>query len=313
MIGYGKFWDQHITTASLNEVWSWYDWSNYPPKLLREIKQNRYVIRPEHSQPMDGPTYDRVLRQVKEYARMSVETYNLPDHNMIHFAEVAKALTDLFDAVYGPAARTTPLLAVRQALEIVGWLHDCHHSGCTFRIDSINPLYRPELGTEVSVEYVSAVAANDYLAWIGLPLPWRIFIVNCILASTFGGKIAKERGLSRIPIVHAPATLYHAMMRVGDVWPKPDIHTELQKSVNINFHEMPGGGRITDPILLLRAQVGFQDYRLAEMHNLDSIAGKQITLACRQGCTYRAQVFQAAVDGKRPDLVDYVASLMVAA
>lgn len=312
MISYGMFWDQHITTASQNEIWNWYNWSNYPPKLLREIKQNAYVALPEHSRPMNARTYDRVLRQVKDYAHMSVEAYNLPDHNMIHFAEVAKALTDLFDALYGAAARTTPLLVIRQALEITGWLHDCHHSGCTLRADSVKPLYRPELGTNVSVEYVSAVAANDYLAWIGLPLPWRVFIVNEILSSTFGGKIAKERGITNVPVIHAPTTLYHAMMRVGDVWPKPDIHAELQKAVNVNLHEIPAGGKVTDPVQLLREQAGFQGYRLSEMRNLDTIAGKQITLACQHECIDRARIFQAAVDGNRPDIVDYVTSIMVA-
>lgn len=311
MIYLGDFWSQHITTASLNEIWDWYGWNGYPTKLRREIER-RYTPRPEDRQPMDARTYDRVLRQVKEYARMSVEAYNLPDHNMVHFSETAKAMTDQFEAVYGPAARTGPLLAVRQALEIAGWLHDCHHSGCTLRIDSIKPLYRPELGTNVSVEYVSAVAANDFLTWIGLPLPWRIFIVNEILASTFGGKIAQDRGITNIPVIHTPTTLYHAMMRVCDVWPKPDIHSELQKAINVNVHEIPAGGKTTDPVQLLRDQAGFQGYRLSEMRNLDMIVGKQITLACQQECTRRAEVFQQAADGDRPDLVDYVAGLMAA-
>lgn len=309
MTSYGEFWDQYITAASQREIRGWYDRSMYPTELHREIERG-YVNRPEHNQPMDKQTYDHVLSQVKTYAHQSVAVYNSPDHNAVHFAEVAEAITHLFDAIYGADARSTSLLAVRQALEIAAWLHDCHHSGCTLRYDSIKPLYRPELGTDISVECVSAIAANEFLAQIGLSLPWRVFIANCILATTFAGKVATERGIHNIPVITTPTTLYHAVIRVADVWAKPDIWSELQKAINVHYHEVSATGKITDPIKLLSAQVGFQEYRLMGVRNLDKLAGKSITTAYQRECANWGRIFQAAIDGSRPDVLAYVTRLM---
>lgn len=306
---YGDFWNRHITRESQQEISGWYGSPTYPPRLEYELRAiPRYW--PDAAQPMDSRSYDRILRQVKEYARASVVQLNLAYHNDVHFAEMAHAATSLFDAIYGPAARSTALLPVRQAIEIAAWLHDCHHSGCTLRYDSVHPLHLPELGTDVSTEFVSTIAANDFLSWLGLPVQWRVFIVDCILATTFGGQAAIDRGISNVPAIGTVNTLYFAVMRVADVWPRQDLWRELQGAVNVNFHEIPATGQVTDPITLLRAQVGFQDYRIAEMQNLDRLAGRAITTRNQHECIWRAALFQEAVDGHQPEILNYVTQLM---
>lgn len=306
---YGDFWNRHIIRESLQEVQDWYGFPTYPPRLEYEL---RTIPRYWHdaAQPMSQRAFDRVLQQVKEYARASVVRFNLAYHNEVHFAEMAHAAVLLFDTIHGPAARTSALLPVRQAIEIAAWLHDCHHTGCTLRHDSVNPLHLPELGTDVSAEFVSAIAANDFLTWLQLPIQWRVFIVNCILATTFGGQAAIERGIANVPAISAVKTPYFALMRVADVWPRQDLWRELQGAVDVNFHEIPAAGQITDPITLLRAQVGFQDYRITEMQNLDRLVGKPVTARQQQDCTWRAALFQEAADGRQPDVLNYVTQCM---
>jgi hypothetical protein len=311
MFGFGPFWDTHMSWDAWKELTSWYPWqSQYPVKLRREFDDRRFSIQLKDSQPIEPRQYERLLRQVKDYARASVARHGLPYHNEKHFEQMAAAATMLFDRMYGGQARRGPLIAIRQAIEIAAWLHDCHHSGCTLRVDSVKPLYRPELGTNVSAEFVSATAANDLLTHAGLPIQWRSFIVNCILSTTFGGKVAQQRGIQNVPAIGLVKTPYFALMRVADVWPPADIYVATQQGIDVNLHEIPATGTITDPIELLQAQLGFQDYRLAEMRNLDKVCGKSITKDGQKIVIHLTQQYRKALDGKFPELVAFTTQRM---
>ncbi|HJP80985.1 MAG TPA: hypothetical protein VJ841_01150 [Candidatus Saccharimonadales bacterium] len=311
MFGLGTFWDEHLSWDSWQEVLGWYPWhTHYPVHLRREFDDRRFTVKESDAQPIEPRQYARLLRSVQDYARASVSRRKLAYHNENHFADMARSATMLFDRMYGSAARRGPLIAIRQGIEIAAWLHDCHHSGCTLRADSIQPLYKPELGTNVSAEFVSATAADELLRHAGLPIQWRAFVVNLILSTTFAGGVAKQRGIQGIPAIEKPRTAYFALMRLADVWPPSDVYIGAQQGINVNLHEIPATGVITDPVALIQAQIGFEQYRQGEMRWFDQVCGKSLTKDGQATSRRLQQQYERALSGKDKKLLDFVTQCM---
>jgi hypothetical protein len=146
---------------------------------------------------------------------------------------------------------------------------------------------------------------------IGLPLSWRVFIANCILATSFGGGEAKKRGISGVPVVAGHTTLYHTLIHVADIWPPQDVFAASRQGVAVNLHETPATGqKILEPAALMKAQLGFEHYRSGEMRRLDAVCGKTVTGNGRARCAKNATLYESALAGKHAKLATYVATLM---
>ena len=332
---FGTFWGSNhlLTEDAVHEAASW--GYTYPDSLADELRVYTNVSRKDKQadqRPMSEKAFHAVLERVKAYAIASNRHLNLPYHNEKHFREFATSALLLFDAIHGKEAKRS-MLAARQAVEIAGWLHDCHHMGCTLRFDyneadySDRPDYasgiyglfmEKEFGREVSTEYVSAYAANQLLETLGLPVPWRVFIVQLIWATTFGGQQAVARGITGTPALSNPSNIYFALMRTADIWYPKTLHQSLNEAYDVCVLECPADGRIAaeDACGFIRGRIGYLGYRLSTMKHLDSRAKllTGIKSVTREGQTYAESDRQAcllSLAGENSYVLDYVKKLMV--
>jgi hypothetical protein len=306
MTTFGKAWDRHI---HYRELCGWYKlW----PELQHEV--DTYQPKPEDVAALTEQDFAALMKAVRAYTDNSV-TYGgreLPTHNCYHFEAARQNGLHLFDRQYGLRATSTWLF-VRQALEIALYMHDCHHCGSTLRIDSTYKLHLPKLGKRVAVEYVSAVAANDFLRGQNVPLPWRVFVVGIIFASTFGHSPAVARGLTYIPNPQ-PKTFYHALMRVADVQPMENFKASLEYGALVNLAEIPATGadsRIKDAEGLVQSQLAFLGYVSHTHQQLERLAPK---LCHRAGfhnvVTNHTARLKAIAAGRDPEGMRYAEELV---
>lgn len=264
-------WNNHL---ALDEMFSWgYE---LPYELQEEL--TGYTFQPEHAVAFDDSFFDQLWNASVSYVQHSVTAggETLPAHNYErHFQFVVEHGLLLFDTRF--RSQTGVLGAVRQALALALLFHDCHHCGSTLRRDHLFPLHLPELGTNVSVEEVSAIAANRFLGEWGVPLPWRLFIVGLIWASTFGHAPALERSryeTTYIPPLIWPNTFYHALMRVADCQPTASFEELLQYGSHVHLGEVSATGqRISSPDEFIAVELGFLEYVSHCQDELDRIAG----------------------------------------
>lgn len=293
---FGPEWDPHI---ALGEMLKWYQ---LPSDLQREV--DAYQPRPEDAQPLPQGKFNALMKRVEAFTDASVKGWTLPAHNPGHFEDVRRHDMELFDAYHGPKARTTYLF-VRQADEMFSYAHDCNHCGSTLRIDHKTkagrklPLHLPGLGTNVSVEYVSAIAINDLLRKEGVPLPWRVFGTGKLWASTFGHAQAKANNRSFVPPNPQPNTFYHAKMRVADAMVRKSFEDSIDYAARVNFGEMPATGKQLQTVEEFRdSQIGYMRYNTHCHDELDRIARKSITGRYRKIIAAHATRLQEIKDGK---------------
>lgn len=304
-------WTSHL---ALEEMLSWgYE---LPDELLVELAT--YTPRPEDAMAFEDNVFGQLWSASVAYVQSSVTAggETLPAHNYErHFQLVVDHGLLLFDTHFG--TQTGIYGAVRQALALGLLFHDCHHCGSTLRRDHLFPLHLPELGTNISVEEVSAIAANRFLKKWGVPLPWRLFIVGLIWASTFGHAQALERshreyGVYVPPAIH-PHTFYHALMRVADCQPPASFEESLQYGSHVLVGEMPATGRqVTDPFEFADGQLGFLGY-VGHCHDkLDRIAGFALTTAAglRQIQQMHEHQMRQIVDGLNPEGFAFVSAML---
>lgn len=269
-------WNSHL---ALDEMMSW--GYQLPPELQAELAT--YTFQPEDATAFEDSFFDQLWSGSVSYVQDSVTAGGVtpPAHNYErHFQLVVGYGLLLFDTHFG--SRVGVLRAVRQALALALLFHDCHHCGSTLRQDHLFPLHLPELGTGISVEEVSAIAANRFLKAWGVPLPWRLFIVGLIWASTFGHAQALERAQHEhgiyVPPVIQPNTFYHALMRVTDCQPPVSFEELAKYASHALVGEMPATGqRVTHPNQFVSGQMGFLGY-VGHCHDeLDRIAGWALT------------------------------------
>lgn len=305
------WWQNHL---ALSEMLSW----GYLLPVELEAEISEYSPQPEDAMPLDNNHFVYLWDNAVEYAQHSVSTggVTLPAHNYeLHFQLVVDHGLHLFDAHFGNQAWTYG--AVRQALALGLLLHDCHHCGSTLRQDHTVPLHLPELGIHISVEEVSAIAANRFLRAHGVPLPWRVFIVGLIWASTFGHGPALERsqyerGIYVPPLVQ-PNTFYHALMRVADCQPTASFEELLKYGSRVHVGEMPATGRrATDPAEFIAIELGFLAYVGHSQDELDRIAGHPLTtitgMRAVQEMLY--QKLSNVASGLDPDSFSFISTML---
>lgn len=263
-------WSPFIDEAGVR---SWY--GRFPGCIERELRS--YVPTAADFQPLGTFSFQRLVRAARSFVDQSVEPLNLRDHNPVHFEEVRTAGLQAFDCYFGTRANHE-LLAVRQAFEIALYFHDCSHCGSTLRADASFPeaLCRRELGIHVSLEWVSALELVDFGKKYGLSLPMIAFMAAVVLATTFGGKFATERGIRNIPIV-IPTHLISCMTRAADSNPREDFIGLMRKAMQVNIGEFPATGQLRDYHALLDSQLDYLDYLQGCHVRLDRAAGMALT------------------------------------
>lgn len=255
-------------------VRKWY--GSFPASIDDELRN--YMPHDADFNPLDAGRFKQVRAAAFAMADASVARLNLPDHNPEHFEEVRRNGLALFDAYFGKKAKTT-FLAVRQAYEIALYCHDCYHCGSTFRRNAVRPgaVHLPSLGTNISVEWVSALEMVRFGQQWQLPLPMIVFMVCVILATTFGGKVAHSRGIKGIPIV-VPTHLISCMTRVADAQVQSTFLKTMQKSMNVNVGEIPATGQVHTYHELITAAFNFiNGYLIGSYQQLDKAAGRSLT------------------------------------
>ena len=267
-------------------VQSWY--GGFPPALDSLLRS--YAASPTDFAPLSSSRFSSVLRAAVGMTDRSVGGMRLKDHNPVHFREARDAAMAAFDKHFGSRARGE-LLAVRQAYEIAMYCHDCYHCGSTLRADAPGRLHRSELGTNVSLEWVSSLEMIDFGIKHELPVPMIAFIVGVILATTYAGKIARGRGISNIPDV-VPSHLISCMTRAADSNPRSDFIGAMRKGMQVNLGEVPATSPPTSYIELVESQVIYLEY-LAGCHQRLDAASPGLTRKLGWERTRTAHLAQA--------------------
>lgn len=285
---FGSFWSNHelLTPAVMQEAAGWgYDYPASLKDAMRAYKNVDEEKKQRDQMPLSNHDFQVILTRAKEYAINSNSHLQLPYHYEKHFKEFAQSAIMLFDKIHGIKA-LHEMLPARQMIEIAGWLHDCHHTGCTLRWDYDETLYEHRsdyssgvyklfmedtLGREISTEYVSAWAANDLLEGLGISVPQRLFVVKNIWATTFGGSQAQARGIQGTPAVTQPENIYHALMRVADIWYPKELADVLLENYRVCVLEYPADGRLSreDVTGFITSEIQYLHYRLSTMRRLD--------------------------------------------
>lgn len=295
-----------LATAFQREALGYY-------RLPQEMLDRFVNYRPAagDAAPLSPETFSRVRTAVASYAEASVADYANPYHGMPHFVKHAKNGVMLHGGCIGNGDDAS--VAMSQLMDLVGLLHDCHHPGCTLRIDAPRERWhRPELGAQVTCEYVSALAAVEVFEREGLSPVWQLGAVCLILMSTFGHADAVKRGLDFVPKIVLPQNPTLTAFMLADVWPVGDARSGLRDGVHINMLEMPASGKQTsDPMEIIVGQYGFETYYRQPLithfisqvdHGHDLLEG---------GLTLSRQLqheYSLALDGQAPELVAFVAN-----
>ncbi len=271
MTDFGPFWNFFIDQTGVR---SWYT-QGLPEEIERDL---RNYVPSDDVMPLSSQYFTEVMKAAIEMANGSVAHLNLPDHNSRHFCEVRDNGLAAFDMRFGEEASTVYLI-VRQALEIALYCHDCYHCGSTLRIDAVRPgaIHMPELGMDVSVEWVSALEVWRFGKQWGLPTPMVFFMVCVILATTFAGDVARGRGLRNIPEV-VPTHFISCLTRASDARLQVDFTEMIQKSINVNIGEIPANGQVTTYADFIGRGINFiTQYLIGCYQRLDAAAGGPLT------------------------------------
>ncbi len=297
-----------LWTPYINEP-KMFDWYSLPEELQAEL--DAYAPDGTELNAMAPERFRSFCHQVVAYANASVP--DLPDHGPKHFREVKEAgmaAAAMYEQLTG---RFLPL-AVKQALAAALYQHDCHHGGSTLRADVRTPalLFRPELGTRVSVEWVSSLAINEFGQRHDLPLPWRIFQMMVVWCSTFGGNQPRARELG-IPDVQ-PEGLWGCLMRAADVWLAPDIRDCIRKAAAVKYGEVPIETPPTTARGFIEAQLGFCSYVRHCHDRLDEMAGVPVTreLGWRDTVHRHEITFSRLLAGREPELMRFTEQQLAA-
>lgn len=286
----------------LEEMRSWYP--KLPGGMEQELQQ--YVASAADFEPLEEREFRRVYAAAVSYADSSVAPFKLPYHNPDHFRQVVQKGMEILDA-YERLSHSKVPLAVRQVVRIALYLHDCHHCGSTLRADAKLPLWRPDLGTKVSVEWVSALAMNEFGVRHNLPLPWRMFMVGMAYASTYGGEAARERGIAQNFPSPAPRSFWFAIMRAADVICDSDIRKFVSQSMAVSIGECPATGRLSTAREVLTGNIGFFMHIHAVCERLNVTSGLKImeNLGWRTLIASHRKAVQRALDGQDLALMRY--------
>lgn len=253
------------------EMLGWYK----PPEGMRREAR---AYRPDGHEmnPLSGQRYLKLHEASVAYARQSVAPFDPPHHNDVeHFAVVeAHGMAALSAYVAGRRIEIPTL--VRQSFALALRLHDAHHCASTLRNMAPHGVFRPDLGVDdVSSEWVTALAVNDFMRSEGLNLPARLFQTGVIWSSTVGGQTRRGKQL-KVPTPR-PRTVWGAIMRASDVCPPESFRAWVRRSVALNYGEVPAELPPRSIGEFVRSGERFAQYIESCFVELDRIAGLPLT------------------------------------
>jgi len=254
----------------------WLDWYRLPPQLQRRL--DTYRTDSDELVALDQASWQQLRQRYVAYATQSVQVYANPYHNADHFRIVEE---NGMAAVAGYETLTGQMipLAVKQALAMALHLHDCHHCGSTFRADTRQPLFAPEMGNRLAQEWISAEMAANMARDAGMILPAQLFQIMIIWSSTYGGTTDRGRELG-IPDIR-PQGFWGRLMRAADVSPPNSLAESLARSIAVNYGEVPATPAARDWQGFLDSQLGFFGYVQHCFDQLDEAA--QVPLSTHLG------------------------------
>ena len=224
---------------------------------------------------LSAQAYTKLHKLAVQYARRSVSPFSPAYHNdEVHFAETEANGLVAADAYAGGNKRKMPDL-VRQVFGLALRTHDAHHCASTFRFEAPRGMFRPELGTNVSSEWVTALAVNELMRRQGLNVPARLFQTGVIWSSTYGGATPNGQRL-RIPNPR-PRTIWGAIMRSADACPPESIARWFHQTVAVNYGEIPAKPAPRTMSGLVQMGRGFMGYVDACFDRMDELAGSPIS------------------------------------
>ena len=280
-------------------------WYKLPPELAAEAK----AYRPDGREmdPLGKDTHLALVHATVGYVRASVEPFRPPYHNdETHFRAVRLNGMAAMGA-YAAGARVEIPVLVRQAFDMALYTHDAHHCGSTLRMHAPHGVYRPDLGVEVSSEYVTAMAVSEFMRTQGMNLPFRLFLTGVTWSSTYGGESSEGRRL-HIPNPR-PQTIWGAIMRASDACPPESFREWLRQSVAVNYGEVPAEPRLRTLDSFIAGNERFLNYVAHCFDELDRIAGVKVTeMLSWRNRLQNLRRGMAQLSAREPRLVGFVLS-----
>lgn len=249
-----------------------YGWYQLPPDMAEEAR--RYRPDGHEMDALSEHAYSALHRRTVAFVRQSVAPFEPAYHNdRMHFAATEAFGLAAADAYAAGSKRKMPTL-VRQAFGLALRTHDAHHCASTFRVEAPRGIYRPELGTKVATEWVTALSVNQFMAR-DLNFPARLFQTSVIWSSTYGGSAPTGQRLG-IPNP-TPITVWGAIMRAADICPPERFGAWLQQTIAVNYGEVPA--QPAPPTLsgFVAQSEGFAVYVERCFNRLDQVAGMPLT------------------------------------
>jgi hypothetical protein len=197
-------------------------------------------------------------------------------HNEEPFSHFFEAQIELIDTYQKMTGNKFPD-AVMQAFFFAGLMHDSGHCGATFRSQASQKekLFLPELGENVSSEYVSMVSADKLAKELGFSVPARLFISFLIAATTYGGNTEEGK---RLKIDHIKVTgFFGTAMRLCDVAPPHSITEAARRDNGVNIAEIPASGKPETLKKQIEARIGFLGYIQLLMQTMDDMVDCELT------------------------------------
>lgn len=244
--------------------------------MAREYAQ----YRPRPADFRSHPDFAKLRKRTVKFVDASVAPFKPAMHNpAMHFRLVRSngmAAARLY-------ARRNPHLApfisvVLEYFELALYAHDTGHCACTFRAHAPRGLFLSELGVNLSAEWVTSFAVNDFMASQGVPLPARLFQTGIFWASTYGAE-AEEGQRLKLPSPK-PRTIWGAMMRAADISPalEDTIRNWFRRSAAVTYGEIPAFAAPQTWEEYTRRELEFVGYCRRTMGHMDDVAGFKLSV-----------------------------------
>lgn len=254
-------------------------WPYRLPPGLKEVLDDFSPTNNVDMTPFDPEKFEQVLSCALELADQSVKNHLVLYHTGEHFREVVANGQSIIRVFTNLSGKKIPPL-VEQAFIVALVLHDVHHPGSTFRSDARTSLPYNELGTKVTNEWVSSLAADQFAASHGFNPLARLFIAQTIWASTYGGTTPQEEALNLDRI--KPTKFFELAMVVADIAPADSFVREMQKGVNVVFGEHPAIPAPTTWSGWLKNRIDFlSGYVIPRMKKFDAACKTKGYQVCR--------------------------------
>ena len=253
-----------------DEMFGWY---LLPDSIAAEFHE----YRPDGTEltPFTQPEYEQLHHDAVRYVRSSVAPYAPAYHNDdMHFAAAEADGLQAADAYAEHNASRMPRL-VRQMLGLSLRTHDAHHCASTFRAQAPQGIYWPELGVDVSSEWVTSLANDQFLQRHGVHVPARLFQIYIAWSSTYGAETPFGQQL-HLPAPQ-PTTVWGALMRAADVCPPRDWRVWLQRTIGVNYGEIPATPPAQTWAEWIAREHAFADYISYCFDRLDQTAGFELS------------------------------------